>query len=95
MEFDSNHYYILHRLHHIPQLEEALAKAIGFAKPKGLIFIEEFARETMDEVSATWTFGTHARISLAYCSPIVCASCAIFSSFKKKEKKNTSQSRLS
>jgi hypothetical protein len=48
----------------VPQLEEALAKAVGFVKPGGFIFIEEFARETIDEPTATWLYGACDTLAL-------------------------------
>jgi len=47
-------------LHHIPDVDNALVKAWSLVKPQnGLLLIEEFAREAINEVTATWVFGTY------------------------------------
>ncbi|MBX9687827.1 MAG: class I SAM-dependent methyltransferase [Candidatus Obscuribacterales bacterium] len=43
--------------HHIQPLEKTLAKCKSLLKPGGLLLLEEFAAEEMDEQTALWFFG--------------------------------------
>lgn len=44
-------------LHHLSPLPEALAKAHRLLKPNGVVFIEDFDFERMDEADASWFYG--------------------------------------
>jgi SAM-dependent methyltransferase len=45
-------------LHHIHPLPSALARAPGLLVPQGRVICEEYAFENIDEITATWFFGT-------------------------------------
>jgi len=44
-------------LHHLSNLPEAIAKAHTLLKPGGLLFVEDFDFERMNEAGATWFYG--------------------------------------
>ena len=44
-------------LHHLSPLPGAIARAHTLLKPDGLLFVEDFDYERMDEASATWFYG--------------------------------------